>query len=149
MTKNHIPFGWACWVAVLLNVSILVLAGWFIWTVLFEANPPAVVTVTTDQDIYSVGDELILTIDACRFTTASTTIITQYQNGLLHAMPSINTPSGPLGCRIQRVSRIVPALTSDEYVIHGTVIYHIHPWANRDVEWTTNTFTILDPESKP
>lgn len=90
-----------------------------------------------------IGEILQYRLDYCKNKDYRVTIKRKFQDGLLYALPDIET-TNPVGCRVQTIGLEIPhSLPPGEYIMLTEYVYRVNPV--RDVVYRTHTekFTVL------
>lgn len=152
----------------ILNIAagiILVIAFIFIiicsYLLFIEDNPPQEIRLPmqVDKSVYEPGDEILVTANYCRYTSAAATRYVTYINkttGRLFPLEptEVNSfPVSPRNCDIianpetATIAQKLPAsLTTGDYVRHSKLEFHVNIMANRTIELETETFRVVVPE---
>ena len=142
---KRLPFNRILLILLILVSTLPVL---FVYLYGFEDNPPVEfnnLPFPTDKGEYHPGESIILTLDYCRYTNAPYTRNVRFVDGLVFSVPEQRRGGASVGCRVVDViSEIIPtSLPPGTYYLSGKNIYHVNTFADRIVEWTSETFIVL------
>lgn len=83
-------------------------------------------------------------LDYCKRTDKRVTIKRKYQDGILFAIPDVETSNTP-GCRIQTIAIEVPhSLPTGEYILVMEFVYKVNPIREVVVRTHTEKFTVIE-----
>ena len=138
-------------IILVIAMAFLVLFGYFLF---IDDNPPLVINSppTLDKASYRAGDTMLITVDACRNTTAGAmlqpTFINLSTNQLFDGVP-VYVDNLPIGCSVSTI-----AVTVSHYLPPGTYVrrvrarYEVNFLTDRVVELTTEEFEILEAPAR-
>lgn len=136
-----------------ISAAILLIALVFMillsYLLFFDDNPPLVVNSppTLDRDSYYAGEEMQITLDACRATTSGAvlqpTFINKTTNQLFDAVP-VYVDNLPIGCAVSTLQVTVPHfLPPGTYVRRVRARYEVNFLTDRVVEVISEEFEVL------
>lgn len=143
--KYHIPINRILFGLLILAIFVVIAITYMI---AFHHNPPVVfnnIPFPVDKEQYKVGETIIVTVDYCRYTSASYIRYISFIDSLVFYLPESISGGGPMGCRILNVqSATIPeALPPGTYYLRGKNEYHVNVLAVRVVEWTSKSFEVI------
>ena len=136
--------------SIVLSIAVLFIII-FSWLLFIDDNPPLVVNsipVLLDKDTYFPGDDMKVTADVCRNTSAGATLYPTFINtgtGQLFDTTPIFVDNLPMGCSVSTITVTVPHyLPPGIYVRRVRARYQVNFIATRVVEFYTEDFEILE-----
>lgn len=113
-------------------LALIILAMWALVYMAFVYQNPPIVFNNSPFPVEPVrvraGDELIVTVDRCRYTNVPVTIHRVWINDLVHFQPPAPQSGAPAGCSVDRISVDVPAdLPPGHYHIFYRFEYVVSP----------------------
>jgi len=139
-----------CWIyklsfGFLLSVISVVSIAFYI--IVFYQNPASTIVspIPVDKDVYHIGDQIIGTIDYCRFTEVEFDTVINFINGIIYDLPTRHAKGAPVGCgivggRLTDVPEGLPVGIS--YRLEGTNNYEVFPGIWRKTPWYTEEFEV-------
>jgi len=117
--------------------------------ILFYNNPPVRffnVPFPVDQSLYYPGDDILATVNYCKYNQAFFTTSIAFVDGLIFSAPERIITGAPRGCgEIRTVLMTIPSgLPAGTYYLLGRNTYDFG-FITRSVEWITVPFTVAIP----
>ena len=137
-------------IILLITLFFILIFGYYL---LIDDNPPITINgpVTLDKNSYHAGEKMIITADICRHTDSGATLSPTFINIDTHQLfdgAPVYVDNLPLGCSVSSITVTVPHfLPAGIYERRIRARYDINFLRNRVVEFTTETFEILERES--
>ena len=116
---------------------------------LFHENPALVINnatqLQTNKLKYRAGEDIYVTFDYCRYTTAPATRYVQFVDSLMFNYPPITIPGLGVGCHVVsgNVATVPASLPVGRYYILGKHELQVNFLARRIVEWRTVEFEVV------
>jgi hypothetical protein len=145
MKPTHVPIN-----RILLALLFVISMGLILFTYLyaFQHNPPIEllnVPFPTDKSKYSVGDNIVITTEYCRYTDVSYTLNLDFVDGLRFSTPEQRRAGASPGCgKVDvKIVTVPDNLPPGTYYLKGKNEYQVNFVANRVVEWTSQSFEVI------
>lgn len=99
--------------------------------------------LTTDKQVYKPGDQIWLTWNLCKNRPSTAIVNFAFINEVVVAMPEI-TRNLPVGCYDQPIFnfKIPECIHEGDFIMKGTVVYHINPMKTITYDVQSTTFII-------
>lgn len=134
-------------IVLFIALTFILVFGYYM---LIDDNPPILINapVILDKPSYYAGEEMIITVDICRFTDSGAvlypTFINMDTHQLFDSVP-VYVDNLPLGCSVSSIAVTVPHfLPAGTYVRQVRARYDINFLRTRVVEFTTDPFEVTD-----
>jgi len=99
-----------------------------------------------DREVYLSGDQIVVTINYCRYTDVTFTTSMSFSNNLIYELPSRKIIGAPRGCGIvNSVLAVVPdGLPPGRYKLVGKNEYPVNSLVTRVLNWETVEFGVME-----
>jgi len=121
---------------------------WAIYLVAFQGNPPSRIfndPLPVDKAVYYPGDDIVITIDYCRYTEVPFTSNVSFVDSLVFALPPHVIVGAPKGCGVVNgfVATVPESLPPGTYYLLGRNVYEVNVLATRTLAWTSQSFEVV------
>ena len=132
-------------ISAIIMLCFLLTFSWMGYMLYVDDTPPAKINnLPMPVEISIFQDSVKVTVDICWYTDAQATIYPNYVNGVIFSgRPGIVEIHKKGECSVHtRVFQIPEELPDGTYHMEGKTIYQVNPLVTRELEWTTQEFTL-------